>query len=713
MKNLWRNERGAALILVLMLSMVITVGLTALILSTQQGQRNSVHDGNAERSNYIAESGAVIVKRLVKNAADNNVQVLNLNAAQLKVLEDVKPSFTLDGTNDMKISPFKEEGKIVVNIEGFSKFNDSLQKRTKITLPVLANSNGGGSGSNGNGIFGNDVVGTSVTEKNQKKTEQWVRHWDEKTSKESAPGQYYKVTNYQEQMTNHFTKQIDANRPVFSTSAVFPLQGPTAPIIPLEVLDEKNCSKSEFQASDLDAVSEIYCTKNIVISPKGMTKKTPIYTNGSITVRGDITNGTYMGTLSAKGNITFEGKIYGGEFGETISGGQIIFMDELNGGAFSSRLSARGDIEFRGNINGVTFSGDTLSGGSIYYKRVVNNITYSGRLSVQQNIVFEEGLKKGTFSIGLVAGNDLLFKRSVGDTGPVIISGLMESGGELKFFEPVRNVTASGRFVSGKAMTFNKEVGSNFVVSGSLHSHGGITFVEPVTNSTVSGGLYAKGDITFQKAIQGNSTLGEIKSGNNITFQNVDGSTITGDVIANGLLAFNGNLNEGALFKQNLVSNSANSDLKFSAGSRVAVEGSIYSARGIDFNQLNGVKVGKSVYAYKDIRMPTNLSYLNVTGAVLSRDGSVTFPKLFGCGSKDACYIGSFVAGTAGINFNYNLDGFMYFGGLSTAQAINYNGTQNGPPNTIRISRKVPEGYTEDNSNNSGGINFGEWRTTS
>ncbi|SDC47094.1 hypothetical protein SAMN02799630_00241 [Paenibacillus sp. UNCCL117] len=714
MKNLWRNERGAALILVLMLSMVVTVGLTALIMSTQQGQRNSVHDGNAERSNYVAESGAVIVKRLVKNAAANNVQVQSMEESQLKTaLEKVNPSFSLSGSNAMEISSRKEAGQFVVEITGKSKYSDNLKRQTKITLPILLNTSGGGAGGNGKGIFGDDVVGTSVTETNKAKTEAWVRHWDGKV--QTAPGQYYKIINYQEQMTKYFTQQVDTKRPVFKASTVHPLQAPGTPATPLDVFDNKNCAMAEFQRADLEKYPDIYCLGDITINPAGLTKGTTIYSNGTIRVRGDLSAGTTLGALSAGKDIVFEGKLSGGKYGELIAGGKVIFSGELNSGfTHSQKISARGSIEFANKLNGAVFSGEMVSGDSIYFKNVIGNVTYSGRVSAANNIVFQEKIEKAAISADMVAGNNMQFKRPVGENGPVTISGSLMSGGSMTFDEPVRNLTASARFVAGKAITFNKEVGSGVLISGSLHSHDTITFNEPITSSTIMG-LYAKGNIVLWKAVQGNSaTLGDIQSDANITFNgNFDNATVLGDVIANKLLAFNGNINGSTVFKKNLVSNSTVADLNFNAGYRVVVEQSIYSAKGIDFKQLNGVRVGQSIYAYQNVTMPVNLSYLNIDGALLSRDGSVTFPKLYGCNSKDDCFVGSFIAGTAGIAFNYNLDGFMYFGGLSTGQTIKYNGNQNGPPNTIRITRQAPDGYTEDSGGNNGQINFGDWRTTS
>ncbi|WP_159883473.1 hypothetical protein [Paenibacillus puerhi] len=656
MKKFWRNERGAALILALMLSMVIAVSLTALVLSTQQGQRNSIHDGHAERANYVAESGAVIVKRLVKNAAANQVRVREMSEADLnKVLGDIKPSFTLDGTNTLRISSTKENESFLVNVSGKSKYTENLQRETTITLPILLNTAGGGTGGDGMGIFGDDVVGTSVTAANTAMTKQWVRHWED--PKQSAPGEYYGILNYQEQMTNYFSQQVDAadkGKPFFRTSSISPVTPAPTAFADGRSYTSQLCSQTSFDYQSPHLSGTIYCKESIT-----------------------------------------------------------IYLDQMQ---LSGTIMSDGDIIVKGARSG---------------SQEVSNFQLSGKLVAKGNVTFEHKIRKGTISGNLYAGGHVVFNQPVANDGEeVVFSGEIVSQGMIQFKSQVTRFTSSGRMISGKSIQFDGNLGGNltFKDNAKLHSQDSILF-----NGTLDGvkfapqtEIYAKKDIEFGKTLQNGTVLSKVAAGSRVTFSgNLDRTTVTGDVIANGLLAFHGNINDGTVFKGNLVNNSTTTDLMFNAGSRLVVEKSIYSARGIDFRQLNGLKVGRfelpledndrygAIYAYGDIRMSMTLSYLNVSGAILSRDQSVIFPKLFGCNAKSDCYVGSFVAGTAGIQFNHNLDGFMYFGGLSTAQHIRYNGNQNGPPNTIRIARQAPKGYTEGAGGNDGVIRFGGWKTKS
>ncbi|GGD79905.1 carbohydrate binding domain-containing protein [Paenibacillus nasutitermitis] len=199
---------------------------------------------------------------------------------------------------------------------------------------------------------------------------------------------------------------------------------------------------------------------------------------------------------------------------------------------------------------------------------------------------------------------------------------------------------------------------SNLVIYGDVVCNGPILFNGNIDGLTIHGNVIAAGDITFNSNVDTFTIEGTMSSQGSITFKgsNVTSGNIEGDLIGQGI-RFNG-LN--TLVVSGNVSSSQ--DFMPSNGnySGLLIGGSLYVSGNSQFSTFSKVTIQGSYFGKGNINMQGQISGngLRVGHSMLS-NGTIDFQGIGG-----QVYVGEYLGALYQLNFKGNISGAMHLGGI-------------------------------------------------
>jgi hypothetical protein len=720
------NERGSVLILVLFLVVVIGVFTAPLLLTTNQGQTNAVRGENAERANYMAESSLAILKRalIVMNPPSPAVQLTQLN----QFIHTINNSNLVIRYDGRDYSPGLADA--IVNANGFVEVTSTgsygnvaaAAKNVAFTF-MLSNS----ATNAPPGIFGENLViqGATAADLTKFKTPTASSVPAADTNTEYVPA------DFRTELNDHFTK-VWLDVPAAETPDTF-TASTTTPISAVGYLAGAyhTCTNGDYtyntSSTSVSPSPSRKCTNNISIDSQNRTMviNGDVIAGNNITINGAEANITINGNLVAGGTISCSGNKISKltVTGSIIATGNINFSgcyfdaNSVTVGSESSlgSISSNNDITFQ-QIKGLSVYGSITAARNIIFKDTETKLYVKNNISSSTGtITFDGNLKALDVDGSIIAPGNIYFKLV---DNHATIDGDISSNSAITFSDNVNGLVVGGSIKSQGAMLFQNVIqayGSQVTeVKGNISSNSTLTFNTNVSGLKVGGSIKSLGNLLFRGVIQkagSNATTisGNISSKGTVFFNtNLDYVVLEGSLIGNGI-TFNGTPQNNTIIKGSIYNTSPELDLVFKTNVDFNITGSIYSNRGVDFqNQLtiNKLDIDGSLYAKKNVNFSGNIENLDIEGSLMSQDEQVNFRSQI-----NKMRVDDFIAAGKKVTFQGISGNSVTLGGISSYDKVDFNGNVNG---RITIDYSAPGEYASGSSSSPGSakIQFGSWGST-
>lgn len=703
MKKL-KSERGATLLLVMGLILILVLLMTPLLMNLNVGLLQTATDGHTEKAFDEAESAAAVYKRLFNEA----VKVEEAKKSYLEESDAVALATNLNAARlfpNLQVTPLITTSKKAVEFASYSGAGQQKRGRAvqlgfeQIKTTTTENSNSTSEDvfywkhgvvmnrPNYNYIYTN--VGTSPNNKNY----EFISN--------SYPSAKYttEFNDYMKKYTGDSFNTRLAHWPVVTLDQ--PL--PSLPI-PAEVMAINNVStqksknfssgdginwagdvnlttsSSEVTINKLSNGNAIETTGSVTLpawskstfngnvkvgqnfTARGNGGDRTLTINGNLMVRGNANFSDNYNAIYVKGNLLVnEDLTIGDVYTEMVVEGDLIVGKKINFSGKLVKLTVKGSISSGTSIsfnNGgaIIVNGDLISGTNFYITSAFDYLQVKGAISARENITF-------TNSIGIIsAGNwsnewssqsndgqaAYLAGTAVGNDRKSIIAG-----NTLDFNNTITTLRVTGN-ISSKIL-FIRNTMRNVRVNGSIITNGDLSIAESVTDWMINEHFYSNGTTTLpttQKLHIKGTFYSKTKIRGSSTLDNV---IVQGSLLSQGPIVFDNTINNVNI-GGDLVSNS---EITLKSVTNSTVNGYMLANGEINFsNDIDNFTLNNDMIAQGDISF-MHLASIKVNGAIAAK-GNLAFKNTLGACTvtKDLIAAGS-ISIQGGINSGFKVNGML------------------------------------------------------
>jgi len=626
MKKL-KSERGATLLLVMGLILILVLLMTPLLMNLNVGLLQTATDGHTEVAFDEAESAAAVYKRLFNEA----VKVEEAKNSHLEESDAVALATNLHTAKlfpNLQVTPLISASKKAVQFASYSGTGQQKRGRAvelgfeQITSTTTETGNSTSEDvfywkhgvvmdkSNYNNIFTN--VGTSPNTKNY----QFINN--------SYPSNNY-TTEFNDYMKK-YTGESFATRSAFTFNAwpVVTLDQPLPALpVPAEVTAISNANTNNTTLSPRDS-SGINYSGNVNFTASS----SPVTINKL--GNGNAIEATGSVTFTAPSQVTLKG---------SIKIGQDLIADNNSGnGQFivEGNVLVRGNAKFTQKSEYIYIKGDLLVQGDLSIGQITKEIVVDGNVIVGGNIQFPSTVEKLVVKGSLSSGSTIEFMNTV---KPIIIGGNFLAGKDMNFLNTVEYLQVKGVISAINNITFSNTVGiisaGNWSTEWSSESGNGESFYLAGTvvgndrHSIIAGNILDFNNTITTLRSTGNLSANTLLIKNTMTNIRINGSMIangdisiikpitdwiiTENLYSNGLIRFftvHKFLIKGSVYARTKITNS-------STFTNFTVEGSMLSQGPIELeNTLNNFKIGGNLLSLDSISFGNTVKNLSIGGNI-------------------------------------------------------------------------------------------------
>ncbi|WP_207952938.1 hypothetical protein [Paenibacillus agricola] len=664
-----KNERGAALILVLFLVAIVGLLSTPLIMSTLQGANNTVKGETKEQAYYIAETGALVANRIMLEAVGRAVDPINLGPNNVaRMVEDLnaqgnflynntnKPVWTIPivgardcsdtfainsaGTsNRAHITSTQNINLTLVCTQAIAQAVTPIPTPTPTPTPTQSKYTDPATG-----IFGAEGVSGAITP-----TPSYygapVGYSEDKLGSQDGTSVTRIKTITAQQFATQFNEYFDAQM------VIRPLpREPLTPLIPFPLTLSGNTLTVNYR-------QPVVYDSTLNIVPASYT-----LTPGTKTISSSQSSALHTGNITISGSnqtVTITGDI--------VSGNDIILDCNNCIINVTGNMVAKNEIRMTNWNETIQISGNMVSGGQMSFNTVAL-LSVGRSLSTQKNIDFTNTLNQLNVKDSVIVGTPVSGNDGIRFSGidALKIDGYFSSLTAINFSNTLGNIAPPNKvglsIITGKDFIINSftrlDVGKNISSLTKVNFANTLDTINVLDGSIISGGdvvfnavkqLHVAGDISSKLKVNFSNTIeylkmtgsGSILSGSETVFNAIKDISMTGSISTPGNVNFSNTIE------------------------KMAMTGSIYTGGTLTFNAITSMDTG-NIYATALVTNNT-ISDMDIKGSILTK-GSLNFKSIGNMTVSD------FMGAIGSITFSSGLGTSPkpLFGGITTGGNINF-----------------------------------------